>query len=62
MVDSKRRDGPLQAPPLPPELEARIAAFEHAKPTPAFGLISWLWMIALGAALPAALLLIGWWA
>ena len=48
--------------PLPPELEARILAFENAAPTPAFDGTSWFWMLMLGVALPLALLAIGWWA
>jgi hypothetical protein len=47
---------------LPPQLEARIAAFEHAAPAADFDAASWFWMILLGAALPLMLLAIGWWA
>jgi len=47
---------------LPPQLEARIAAFERAAPTADFDAASWFWMILLGAALPLLLLAIGWWA
>ena len=47
---------------LPPELEARIAAFERAAPPPDFGAASWFWMLVLGVALPLILLAVGWWA
>jgi hypothetical protein len=47
---------------LPPELEARIAAFENAPPTSDFDRASWFWMILLGIAIPLALLVVGWWA
>jgi hypothetical protein len=53
------------APPpsaLPPELEARIAAFESTAPTCDFDRASWFWMILLGIAIPLALLVVGWWA
>jgi hypothetical protein len=46
---------------LPPELEARIAAFENAPPRSDFDTASWIWMILLGVALPLLLLAIGWW-
>jgi hypothetical protein len=49
-------------PPLPPELEARIAALEGAAPRPDFDTASWFWMILLGVALPLMLLAMGWWA
>jgi len=51
---------PLSA--LPPELEARIAAFESTAPTSDFDGASWFWMILLGIAIPLALLAVGWWA
>lgn len=51
-----------QAPELPPDLEARIAAFENAAPAPDFDASSWLWMVALGIVLPLVLLAAGWWA
>jgi hypothetical protein len=47
---------------LPPELEARIAAFEKAAPAADFDTASWIWMILLGVAIPVALLAAGWWA
>ena len=65
MTDSERPavlPGQGLSPPLPPELEARILAFENAAPTPAFDGTSWFWMLMLGVALPLALLAIGWWA
>jgi len=46
---------------LPPELEARIAAFENAAPRPDFDTAGWFWMILLGVALPLLLLAVGWW-
>jgi hypothetical protein len=48
------------APALPPELEARIAAFEKAAPRTDFDLASWFWMMILGVAVPLALLIVGW--
>ena len=50
------------APPLPPELEARIAACENAAPAADFDGASWFWMILLGLVVPLALLAAGWWA
>ena len=47
---------------LPPELEARIAAFENAAPRPVFDAASWFWLILLGVATPLLLLAAGWWA
>jgi hypothetical protein len=48
--------------PLPPELEARIEAFEVAAPAADFGVAGWCWMILLGIAIPVVLLAVGWWA
>jgi hypothetical protein len=47
---------------LPPELEARIEAFERAAPRPDFDAASWFWMMLLGVAIPLLLLIVGWWA
>jgi hypothetical protein len=47
---------------LPPDLEARIAAFESAAPLQDFDVASWLWMLTLGIAIPLVLLAVGWWA
>ncbi|HUE09903.1 MAG TPA: hypothetical protein VMQ54_03145 [Steroidobacteraceae bacterium] len=58
MADSG--DPRLPTPDLPPELEARIAALEAAAPAADFDWASWFWMILLGIALPAILLIIGW--
>jgi hypothetical protein len=49
-----------QAPALPPELEARIAALEAAESRADFDVSGWFWMILLGFAIPAALLIVGW--
>ena len=66
MTDRPQGDIAPQAPvllsALPPELEARIAAFENAAPTSDFDGASWFWMILLGIAIPLALLVAGWWA
>ena len=51
-----------QPPRLPPQLEARIAAFESAAPAADFDAASWFWMILLGVAIPLLLLAVGWWA
>jgi hypothetical protein len=48
--------------PLPPELEARIAAFESAAPVAGFGKAGWFWMLLLGIVVPILLLAAGWWA
>ena len=46
---------------LPPELEERIAAVEaRAERGSDFDAASWGWLILLGLALPAALLIWGW--
>ena len=50
------------APPLPPELEARIAASKTPRRTADFDGASWFWMILLGVVVPLALLAAGWWA
>jgi hypothetical protein len=66
VTDRSESDIAPQAPvlpsALPPELEARIAAFESAAPTSDFDGASWFWMILLGIAIPLALLVVGWWA
>ena len=67
MTDSDENHIPHSAPVLPPDLEARIAAFENAAfenaALPAdFDRASWCWMILLGVALPLVLLAVGWWA
>jgi hypothetical protein len=49
-------------PELPPQLEARITAFERTPPAPDFDAASWFWMIVLGLAIPLLLLAVGWWA
>jgi hypothetical protein len=59
LADAAHRiDG--QAPALPPELEARVAALEAAPPGADFDLSSWFWMVLLGVLLPLILLIVGW--
>ncbi len=63
VADSKQgRSTTTAEPPLPPELEARIAAFDRTAPPADFDARSWFWMILFGVAIPLALLGIGWWA
>jgi hypothetical protein len=69
MTEPPKSHIPPQAPaPMPqstsltPQLEARIAAFESAAPASDFDHASWFWMILLGAVIPLALLIAGWWA
>jgi hypothetical protein len=45
---------------LPPELEARLLAVEAVADERDFDAVSWFWMILLGAVLPAALIVAGW--
>ena len=59
MTDPAARNGP-PPPALPPDLEARLAAFERAAPTGDFDAASWFWMILLGVAIPLGLLVVGW--
>jgi hypothetical protein len=61
MIESAGKRIPPKASALPPELEARIAAFESAARSD-FDVRSWLWMILLGVAIPLLLLIAGWWA
>jgi hypothetical protein len=60
MSDPAAGNGPLPAPLLPPELEARLAAFDSAAPAGGFDAASWFWMLLLGVALPLGLLVLGW--
>jgi hypothetical protein len=46
-------------PPLPAELEARIAALESEPAGEDFDRRSWLWMILFGIVLPLLLVVIG---
>jgi len=62
MTDTAGKRIPAKASALPPELEARIAAFESAAPRSDFDIRSWFWMILLGVAIPLILLIVGWWA
>jgi hypothetical protein len=63
-MPKRTRAAPMTEPAdgLPPQLEARIAAFERAAPAADFDAASWFWMILLGVAIPLLLLAIGWWA
>ena len=45
---------------LPAELEARLAAAAAGAAARDFDAASWAWMLLLGAALPAALIVAGW--
>ncbi|MHB8476982.1 MAG: hypothetical protein ACYDBZ_11940 [Steroidobacteraceae bacterium] len=60
MGDPASGNGPPPAPRLPPDLEARLAAFECAAPPGGFDAASWFWMLLLGVVIPMALLLLGW--
>lgn len=62
VIESTDADVSPPAPGLPPQLEARITAFERAPPAPDFDAASWFWMIMLGLAIPLLLLAVGWWA
>jgi hypothetical protein len=54
---------PTPDPPLPPDLERRIEALEaDSGDSGDFNRASWFWLLLFGVALPAALLLWGWWA
>jgi hypothetical protein len=46
---------------LPAELERRIEVLERAGETRDLDTRSWVWLILLGAVLPALLLALGWW-
>ena len=60
---SERAPGALPpAAALPPDLEARIAALERGVARDVFDRAGWLWMLALGLAMPLVLLAVGWWA
>jgi hypothetical protein len=48
-------------PPLPPELARRIAILEREVDSGGFNRASWFWLLLFGVAIPAALLLWGWW-
>ncbi len=60
VAEAERAIAPAQGPPLPPELEARIAALEAGAARSDFDAASWLWMILFGIAVPVILLIIGW--
>ena len=62
MTDPAPNSVPTRPQALPPELEARIAAFENAAPASDFDAASWFWMVLLGVLIPLALLIFGWWA
>ncbi len=50
-----------QAPELPEGLELRVAAIERTAAHGDLDAFSWFWLVTLGVALPAGLLLIGTW-
>ena len=60
LTDSKGGDAPAKPPPLPPELEARVAALESTGPGADFDGSSWFWMALIGVVIPILLLVIGW--
>jgi len=60
MADPVPGRGAPPAPALPPDLEARLAAFESAATPGDFDAASWFWMILLGVAIPLGLLVLGW--
>jgi hypothetical protein len=62
MTEPTDGNTPPPTPRLPPQLEARITAFERAAPGADFDAASWFWMILLGVAIPLLLLAVGWWA
>jgi hypothetical protein len=53
---------PMPDPPLPAELARRIDILERdTDDSGDFNRASWLWLLLFGVAVPAALLLWGWW-
>jgi hypothetical protein len=53
---------PTPEPPLPPELARRIDILERdVDASGDFNRASWFWLLLFGVAIPAALLLWGWW-
>ena len=60
LTDNKGGGGPAEAPALPPELEARIAALESMASRADFDRSSWFWMVLIGILVPILLLIIGW--
>lgn len=46
--------------PLPSDLERRIEALERANEGRDLDRASWVWLILLGAVVPALLLVLGW--
>jgi len=60
MSEPAAGNAPLPAPLLPPDLEARLAAFESAASPGGFDAASWFWMLLLGVAIPIGLLVLGW--
>lgn len=52
----------MPEPPLPPELARRIDILERDTDASGdFNRASWFWLLLFGVAIPAALLLWGWW-
>ena len=63
LTDHRADERAAQSTALPPELEARVAALESAPSGTSgadFDGSSWFWMLLLGIAIPAALLVVGW--
>jgi hypothetical protein len=60
MADPAESRGATSAPALPPDLEARLAAFDSAPAPGDFDAASWFWMILLGVVIPLGLLVLGW--
>jgi hypothetical protein len=56
VADGRRRDAGL-----PADLEGRIAAAADTDGNADFDAVSWIWMVALGLLIPAALVIAGWW-
>ena len=60
VIDRPRSDLTPGAERLPAELERRITAIEAHSAAADFDAVSWAWMLLLGVALPAVLLVVGW--
>jgi hypothetical protein len=60
VTDAGQNAGQIEAPALPPELEARIASLEAHAARADFNASGWFWMILFGIAIPLVLLAVGW--